>query len=54
MLLILKELYATIGISPDSQVPQPILPFDISSDTNETYSEYTDSIGAPPTQFIRK
>ncbi|KAK9509364.1 hypothetical protein O3M35_006699 [Rhynocoris fuscipes] len=55
MLLILKELYATMGISPDSQVPQPILPFDLSSETgNETYSEYTDSIGAPPTQFIRK
>ncbi|XP_014272085.1 mucin-3A isoform X2 [Halyomorpha halys] len=53
MLLILKEIYGQMGIAPDSQVPQPILPFDISGD-NDTYSEYTYSIGAPPTQFVRK
>lgn len=53
MLLILKEIYGQMGIAPDSQVPQPILPFDISGD-NDTYSEYTYSIGALPTQFVRK
>jgi len=54
MLLILKELYNTIGILPDSQVSQQMLPFDITSD-KEGYSEYTDSFGPPPTGgFIRK
>lgn len=53
VLMILKEIYGLMGIAPDSQVSQPILPFDMGSE-NDTYSEYTYSIGAPPTQFVRK
>lgn len=29
MLMILKEIYATMGITPDNQVAQQILPFDM-------------------------
>ncbi|KAF6199272.1 hypothetical protein GE061_007298, partial [Apolygus lucorum] len=52
MLMVLKEIYASMDIKPDSQVPQHVLPFDINAEDH--YSEYTDSIGAPPSTFIRK
>lgn len=29
MLMMLKEMYATMGVSPDSQVVQQILPFEL-------------------------
>uniref|UniRef100_A0A0A9WAY4 SEC23-interacting protein n=1 Tax=Lygus hesperus TaxID=30085 RepID=A0A0A9WAY4_LYGHE len=52
MLMVLKEIYASMNIKSDSQVPQHVLPFAIN--TEDHYSEYTDSIGAPPSTFIRK
>ncbi|CAB0015525.1 unnamed protein product [Nesidiocoris tenuis] len=53
MLMVLKQIYETMDIKPDSQVAQQILPFDINGE-DDHYTEYTDSIGAPPTAFVRK
>ncbi|KAL1122817.1 hypothetical protein AAG570_003143 [Ranatra chinensis] len=54
MLMILKELYQTMGISTDSQIPQPILPFDISSedyaDPGKAYAHYTESTTLSPVE----
>jgi hypothetical protein len=36
ILMVLKELYQTMGISPDSQVAQQILPFDITVEETES------------------
>lgn len=35
MLLVLREIYGDIGIYTDNQVPQTILPFDITDSANE-------------------
>ncbi|XP_024084166.1 mucin-5AC-like isoform X1 [Cimex lectularius] len=51
VLMVLKEIYKTMGISADVQLPQQILPFDISSDDN---SEYTDNVNFSQNQFSQK
>lgn len=44
MLLVLKEIYAGLGVSADSQVPQTILPFDLE-ETSETMEVTTPPLG---------
>lgn len=68
MLLVLKEIYGDMGIYTDNQVPQTILPFDITD--GETSSEHSSrsavidptspisesvNLGPPPKAgFVRK
>ena len=48
MLLVLKEIYGDMGVYTDNQLPQTILPFDITDGENEPAIQR--SMGVDPTQ----
>lgn len=37
ILLVLKEIYSILGVSPDNQIQHAILPFDIHDSENSNY-----------------
>ena len=70
MLLVLKEIYGDMGVLTDNQLPQTILPFDITSDNQRSKdpsrdptpvssasspAEQSVPLGPPPTfGFVKK
>lgn len=51
MLLVLKEIYGDMGVYTDNQLPQTILPFDITDGEATTKTaQSVQQIGVDPTQ----
>ena len=50
MLLVLKEIYGDMGVYTDNQLPQTILPFDITDGEIADAQNIQQNLGVDPTQ----
>lgn len=54
MLLVLKEIYGDMGVYTDNQLPQTILPFDITDGENPIEHLPPHNPGVDPTQPMKE